>query len=156
MTQSDFQKNVSQLETVLDKYLREKAPSLPKNWKEFLVKIVPYFTILGVVLGVPAVLALLGMGTIFIPFSTIGGIMTGRPFLGLNYLIQALFLVIILVLEALAISPLFRKDKKGWQYLYYVALLNGVVNLFSFNLAGLIIGTGLSLYLLFQIKEYYR
>lgn len=156
MTQSDFQKNMSQLETLLDKYLREMAPALPKNWKEFLVEIVPYLAIIGVVIGIPAVLTLLGLSTVGLPFFMIGGAMTGRPFKGVSYLIANLFLIVTLVLEALAILPLFKREKKGWRYLYYAALVGGLSSLIRFDLIGLIIGTGLSLYLLFQIKEYYK
>ncbi len=156
MSQSDFFKIMGQLEALLDKYLREKAPSLPKDWKEFLVKISPYLAILGVIVLAPTVLAAFGLGTFVVPFGTMGGMMTGRPFLGLSYLIGVLFAAAQLVFIALAVSPLFKRAKKGWQYLYYAALLGGVSSLIRFYLGGLIIGTGLSLYFLFQVKEYYK
>ena len=156
MVKSDFSSMMKRLEGLLEEYLAKKAPGLPKNWKEFLVKITPYLVIIGVILGVPAVLALLGISSFVIPLGTFGGMMTGRPLLGVDYLIQVLFLIIVLFLEALAIAPLFRRKKKGWQYLYYAALINGLNSLIHFELGGLIIGTGLSLYLLFQVKEYYN
>lgn len=156
MSQSELKKNMSQLEAILDKYLREKAPSLPKNWKDFLVKIVPYLAIIGVILGVPTVLVLLGLNTVGLPFLMVGGAMTGRPFLGVSYLVANLFFIATLVLQALAISPLFKRQEKGWRYLYYAALVGGVASLIRFDLVGLIIGTGLPLYLLFQVKEYYK
>ena len=82
--------------------------------------------------------------------------MSGRPFLGIGYLINVIFLAVMIVLEALSISPLFKRSKTGWNLLYYSTLLGAVQNLLSFNLGGLIIGTLLSLYLLFQVKEYYK
>lgn len=156
MAQSDFSKTMGQLEALLDKYLREKAPALPKDWKEFIVKISPYLAILGLIALVPTILTLFGLSAFVVPFGTIGGMMAGRPFLGLSYLLSVLFAAVQLVLIALAISPLFKRAKKGWRYLYYMALLSGVSSLIRFDLAGLIIGTGLSLYILFQVKEYYR
>lgn len=156
MTQSDFPKTMGQLETLLDKYLRNKAPGIPKDWKEFIVKISPYLAIVFVILLAPNVLAAFGIGAFIVPFGTIGGMMAGRPFLGLNYWLSALFIAVEMVFMGLAISPLFKRAKKGWQYLYYATLLGGVSSLIRFDLSGLIIGTGFSLYLLFQVKEYYK
>lgn len=156
MNQSELKKNMFQLEAIFDKYLREKAPGLPKNWKEFLVKIIPYLAVIGVIMILPATLAIFGISSFLVPLGTFGGMMMGRPFLGVGYLINVLFLIIVLILQALAISPLFKRAKKGWRYLYYAALLNGLNSVIHFDLGGLIIGTALSLYLLFQIKEYYH
>ncbi len=156
MAQSDFSKTMGQLEALLDQYLRQKAPSLPKDWKEFLIKVSPYLAILGVIVLAPTVLAAFGLSAFIVPFGTMGGMMSGRPFLGLNYLLSVLFIGAEMVFMALAISPLFKRAKKGWQYLYYAALLGGVSSLIRFDLGGLIIGTGLSLYILFQVKEYYK
>lgn len=153
---SDFKSIMGQLESNLDLYLGKKAPQLPKEWREFLVKVAPYLAIIGVIIGIPGVLALLGVGTFIVPLGTIGGIVSGRPFLGVGFLINILFLGAMIVLEALAISPLFKRSKNGWNLLYYSTLLGAVQNLLSFNLGGLIIGTLLSLYLLFQVKEYYK
>lgn len=153
---SDFKSIMGQLESNLDEYLGKKAPQLPKEWRELLVKVAPYLAIIGVVLGVPGVLALLGLGTFIVPLGTFGGLVTGRPFLGFGYLINVLFLALMIVLEALSISPLFKRSKIGWRYMYFATLVGAVQNLINFNLGGLIIGTLLSLYLLFQVKEYYK
>lgn len=156
MSNQDFKKNFSQLEKVLEEYLKEKAPSLPQNWKEFLVKIAPYLTIVGVFFGVLGFLGLLGLGAFLFPVSTFGGLVTGRPFLGLSYLINLLIFVVTLIFQIISIPYLFKRQRKGWQYLYLAVLLNAVSSLISFDILGLIIGSGLSLYLLFQVKEYYK
>jgi hypothetical protein len=152
----DFKSIMGQLENNLDEYLGKKAPQLPKEWRELLVKVAPYLAIIGVVLGVPGVLALLGLSTFVVPLGTISGMVSGRPFLGFGYLINVIFLGVMIVLEALSISPLFKRSKTGWNYMYYATLIGAIQNLISFNLGGLIIGTLLSLYLLFQVKEYYK
>jgi len=40
--------------------------------------------------------------------------------------------------------------------MFYASLLGAVQNAVSFNLGGLVVGTLLSLYILFQIKSYYK
>ena len=67
-------------------------------------------------MGIPGVLALLGAGTILAPLGFVGGMMTGRPFLGMGYLVRILFLGVMVVLEALAIPGLFSKSKKAWTF----------------------------------------
>lgn len=153
---SDFKSLFGQLESNLDLYLGQKAPQLPKEWKEFIVKVAPYLAIFGVVFGIPAVLALFGFSAFVLPIGTLGGMMSGRPFLGVGYIVNVLFLVGVIILEALAISPLFKRSKTGWNYMFYATLLGAIQNLVSFNVGGLIIGTLLSLYILFQVKELYK
>jgi len=153
---TDFGSIFEKLEVTLGKYLGEKAPQLPKAWKDALVKFVPYLVIIGVVVGVLGFLALFGLGTFLVPLGTIGGMMTGRPFFGFSYISNILFLGVMVLLEGLAIPGLFSRSKKAWNFLYWSALVGVVQNVLSFNIGGLIIGGLLSLYFLFQVKEYYK
>jgi len=153
---TDFKSLFKSLEDNLDLYLGKKAPQMPANWKEFLVKIAPSLAIIGVILGIPAILALLGLSAFVVPLGTLGGIASGKPFLGVGYLVSIFFLIAIIILEALSISPLFKRSKTGWNYMYYATLLGAVQNLISLNVGGLIIGTLLSLYLLFQVRPLYK
>jgi len=153
---TDFKGMFGKLEVTLDEYLGKKAPALPKEWKEVLVKFTPYLAIIGVVMGIPGVLALLGMGTILAPLGLVGGMMTGRPFLGFGYIVSVLFLGVMILLEGLAIPGLFSRSKKAWTYLYWSALVGVVQNIVSFNVGGLVIGGLISMYFLFQVKEYYK
>lgn len=153
---TDFGSMFGKLEVTLGEYLGEKAPQLPKAWREVLVKFAPYLTIVGVVVGVLGFLALLGLGTFLVPLGTIGGMMTGQPFLGFGYILNIVFLGAIVLLEGLAIPGLFSRSKKAWTFLYWSALVGVVQNIVSFNVGGLVIGGLLSLYFLFQVKEYYK
>ncbi|MFA6532465.1 MAG: chromate transporter [Patescibacteria group bacterium] len=154
---TDFKGMFGKLEVILEEYLVEKAPfQLPKNVKEIIVKFSPYLAILGVVMGIPGVLALLGAGTILAPLGLVGGMMTGRPFLGFGYIISVVFLGVMIVLEGLAIPGLFSRSKKGWTFIYWSALVGVVQNIISFNIGGLVIGGLISMYFLFQVKEYYK
>jgi len=154
---TDFGGALKSLESTLEEYLVKKAPfQLPANVKEIIVKFAPYLAILGVVMGIPGVLALLGAGTILAPLGFVGGMMTGRPFLGVGFIVNVLFLGIMVLLEALAIPGLFSKSKKAWTFLYWSALVGVVQNIISFNIGGLVIGGLISMYFLFQVKEYYK
>ena len=154
---ADFGGAFKNLEGTLEEYLVKKAPfQLPENVKEIIVKFAPYLAILGVVMGIPGVIALLGAGTILAPLGFVGGMMTGRPFLGIGFIINVLFLGVAVLLEALAIPGLFSRSKKAWTFLYWSALVGVVQNVISFNIGGLVIGGLISMYFLFQIKEYYK
>jgi len=156
-SKADFKGALNNLEQILEEYLVKKAPfQLPKNVKEIIVKFAPYLAILGVVMGIPGVLALLGAGTILAPLGFVGGMMTGRPFLGMGYLVSIIFLGAMVVLEALAIPGLFSRSKKAWTFIYWSALVGVVQNIISFNIGGLVIGGLILMYFLFQVKEYYK
>ena len=155
--ETDFKGTFGKLEVILEEYLVEKAPfQLPKNVKEIIVKFAPYLAIIGVVMGIPGVLALLGAGTILAPLGLVGGMMTGRPFLGFGYIVSVVFLGVMILLEGLAIPGLFSRSKKAWTYLYWSALVGVLQNIISFNVGGLVIGGLISMYFLFQVKEYYK
>ena len=153
---TDFGSMFGKLEVTLGEYLGEKAPQLPENWKEVLVKFAPYLVIVGTVVGVMGFLALLGLGAFLVPLGTIGGMMTGQPFVGFSYISNVVFLGLMVLLEGLAIPGLFSRSRKAWTFLYWSALVGVVQNVVSFNVGGLVIGGLLSLYFLFQIKEYYK
>jgi hypothetical protein len=153
---TDFGSMLKKLEVTLEEYLGKKAPQLPKEWKETLVKFSPYLAIIGVVVGAFWFLALLGLGAFMAPLGFVGGMMIGRPFLGFGYIVNVLFFGAMVVLVGLAISGLFSRSKKAWNFLYWSALVGVLQNVLSFNLGGIIIGGGLSLYFLFQVKEYYK
>jgi len=153
---NDFNSLLGTLEKTLNEYLGQKAPQLPKAWKEIIVKFAPYLAVIGVILSIPAILALFGLGTMLAPLGMMGAVAAGRPFLGAGYIISIVFLVIVLILEAMAIPGLFNRTKPGWTYLYYATLVGAIQNIITFNIGGLLIGTLLGLYILFQVKEYYK
>ncbi len=152
----DFNSMLRTLEETLNEYLGKKAPTIPTNWKEIIVKFVPYLALLGVILSIPAILALVGLGTLLAPFGIVGGLAAGRPFLGFGYITSIIFLIVTLVLEIMALPGLFGRKKQGWTYSYYATLIGAVQNIITLNIGGLLIGTLLSLYVLFQVKEYYK
>jgi hypothetical protein len=143
--------NLSQLEALLEDYLVKKAPAIPANIKEAIVKFAPWLTLIALILSLPLVLAAFGLGAVALPFSYMAGIG-----FGLNYTLAMVVLAVSLVLQALALPGLFKRQLTAWRLIFYATLVSAVSNLLQFNLAGLLIGTLLGWYLLFQVKSYYK
>lgn len=149
---ADFKSSLGKLEDTLETYLVDKAPfQLPDGAKEFIVKFGPWIALVMLVLSLPMILLAVGLGALVAPFAVLGGVQAAAGF-GLGMI----FSLAMLVIEAIAIPGLFKRKLSAWRLMYYSTLLGGVQALVSFNLGGLVIGTGLSLYILFQIKSYYK
>ncbi len=141
---------VDELERRLDKFFAEKVWRLPTKAREVIVKIAPYLAILGLVMTVPMILTLLGF-SLLTPVYFLRGL-----HFGLTYLFSIMFLLIGAVLEVIIIPGLFKREKKAWKIMFWMSLINAVGAILKMDLGNLIIGTGLSWYILFQIKEYYK
>jgi hypothetical protein len=150
-TSTDVKSALNSLDTFLDLYLVKKAPSLPENVKELIVKFSPYLSIVALVFTVPALLALLGLYTFFSPAILLAGAQYS-----FGNIIGIVFLLATLALEAMAIPGLFARKASAWKLIFYVTLVSAVDSLIHFNLGGLIIGTAISLYFLYQVKSYYK
>lgn len=151
-TPSDIKSLVGQIEAQCDLYLVKKAPfAIPENIKEMIVKYGPYLSLILIVMSLPVILATLGVSSLLMPLSVIGG--TGYNFMST---LSGIFLLVTIILQIVALPGLFKRAASSWRLMFYSTLINAVYSLFSFNLGGLIIGTLLSLYVLFQIKSYYR
>lgn len=151
MAKTNSSSPLAQLENTLDLYCGQKAPALPTKWKETIVKVAPWITLIFLLLSLPAVLALLGIGALLTPVSYLGG-----PTFGITYTLSLVFLAITIVLEALSLPGLFKKSKQGWSFVYYSTLVGVISNIVYFNPGGIILGTVIPLYFLFQIKSYYK
>ena len=142
---------MEQLDQTLHQYLVKQAPKMPEKWQNVLVQYLPWITLIILILALPAVFALLGLSFLAAPLWMMAGV-----HVGMVYYLAMVFLIVTLVLEAMAIPGLMKRQKKAWRLLYYSALLSALYNLLSFNLWGLIIGTLVSFYILFQIEHLYH
>ncbi|MEN9407672.1 MAG: hypothetical protein RLZZ455_888 [Candidatus Parcubacteria bacterium] len=147
-------KTLTQLETTLELYFVKKAPALPLNIKEIIVKIAPYLTIISLILTIPAILLLFGLGSVATMLAPMGGVqtVTGLPTMWLGIVL----LIPVVILEAMAIPGLFARKATGWRYMYWAQLVGVVSNLVSLNIMGAIIGAIIGFYFLFQIKSHYK
>lgn len=143
--------NMKELEILLDEYLVKKAPALPANIKEIIVKFGPWVVLVLMLLAIPAMLAALGLSAVFMPVAAMGGYR-----MGLLTIISLVLGIAVLVLELMALPGLFKRQRQGWRFMYYATLVGAVSSAISLNIVSLIVGTLLSLYILFQIKSYYK
>jgi membrane-associated HD superfamily phosphohydrolase len=151
----DVKASMNQLETLLEEYLGQKAPAMPDNIKETLVSFAPYLAILGIVVTIPALFALLGIGALVGPFSAF----MGPGYLmhyGVMYMVGMAGLAISAVLEALAIGGLFKRSMSAWRLMYYSTLVSFVASVLQGSLVSALIGAVIGLYILFQVKAKYK
>ena len=133
----------------LDFYLVKKAPfQIPDNAKEWIVKYGPWITVVLLVLMLPAILFVLGVGSALMPF---GGYAYATGF-GL----AAIFLVINVGLMVAALPGLFARKMSGWNLMFYARLIGIVYSFLSYAFIGGIIGGIIGLYILFQIRPLYK
>ncbi|OGK08966.1 hypothetical protein A2767_03030 [Candidatus Roizmanbacteria bacterium RIFCSPHIGHO2_01_FULL_35_10] len=142
---------MKQLEDLLHEYLVKKAPALPTNIKETIVKFAPWAILVIFILTLPVILFVFGLGALMVPFSFMGGVTAGT-----NTVITFVFSAVQMVLEAMAIPGLFKNSRNAWNLVYYATLVGAVQYVVTFNLGGLLIGSLLSLYILFQVREHYK
>ncbi len=147
----DLKSYIADIEKLADEYLVKKAPAMPENIKELIVKFGPWISLILIIMAAPIVLGALGLGTFLMPFTYLGGIQAGFA-----YTVSMVFTVVVLVMELIALPGLFKRAKQGWTWMFYATLVQAVQNLVAMNLGGLIIGTLIGLYILFQIKSYYK
>lgn len=151
MTTISNSAGLSQLNNLLDEYLVKKAPALPVNIKEAIVKYGPWIDLILLLVTLPALLALFGLGTFLAPFAYLGGVQNG-----FSFTLGMIFLFISVVIQAVALPGLFKQTRASWNLLYWAALIHAIYSLITFSWINLILGTLISLYILFQIRSYYK
>ncbi len=133
----------------LDYYLVQKAPfQIPDGGREWIVKFGPWIALILLIISLPALLIVLGIGTLLLPF---GGVGYAQGF-GL----AAIALCINLVLTIMALPGLFARKMSGWRLMFYAQIVGLVSSLLSGNILGAIVGGLISLYLLFQVRTLYK
>lgn len=142
---------MDQLEKFLEDLFTKKITyQLPPKAKETIVKIAPWVTLIVIVLSLPAVFAIFGLGSFM---AGLGGF-SSRYYLGL------IILIIQVILMIMAFAPLQKRELKGWNYIYYSDLISIVYALFSSYTLGSfvwsLLGSAIGLYILFQVKSHYK
>src|SRR5690349_9923537 len=95
----------------LDFYLVKKAPfQLPAEVKEFFVKFGPWIALVLLVLWLPGLLVMLGVGTAFMPF--------GGAVYSVGFTFASVFLLAQLVLLGMALPGLFKRKMSAWRLLF--------------------------------------
>lgn len=132
--------------------ISKKLPQFPAGLKEFIVKFGPYLIAITVVVGVLALLSALGVGGM--NFGYYGYVAYGlSSYYGI---VNFITLAATTLLEGLALSGLFKRARSGWEFMFYANLASIVGNLLLTNIVGALIGGAISLYITFQVREYYK
>ena len=142
------EKAPSDLVGFLDFYLVKKAPfQIPGEIRELLVKFGPWIALVFLILSLPALLLMLGIGTAFMPF--------GGPMYAAGFTYLTVVLLAQLVLLGLALPGLFNRKMSAWKLLLYSQLIGIVFSLLNGSILGALIGGLIGLYILFQIRTLY-
>ena len=155
--EADLKGGLSQLETILDEYMVKKAPfALPKDVKEFIVKISPYLVIIFALIFLPILFSVLGLSAIFGPFAMMGRFGYG---IGLGYgaVVSLVAGFIALIMEIVAVPGLFKRTKSSWRLVFYASIVSFIGSVLSIHgIFGGIIGIIIGWYILFQVKDLYK
>lgn len=156
-----FSGPLASFEAWLYDMLYTKVPfKLPKSVQDVLVQFGPWITLIIAIVSVPAVLAIFGFGAMVSYYGALVGV-TYNP---MHYIAIAV-LVVQIVMMLLAVSPLLKRERKGWQLLFYSSTISVAYSLFDslgsgyFAIVGLIwglIGAAISYYVIFQIRAHYK
>jgi hypothetical protein len=147
------QLSMAKLDEFLELYLVKKAPGLPENIKEFIVKYGPYLSIVMMALMIPTLIAIFGLSSAFMPYAYMGGF---RP--GFNFSVSTIFMIGQIALQVVALPGLFKRAKSAWRLMFYASLVGLVYSVLSGVNAvlGGLISAVISLYILFQIRPLYK
>ncbi|MCC7543308.1 hypothetical protein IT415_01200 [bacterium] len=155
-------KSTGDLITVLEPYFTKQAPfQLPENARKTLVQWLPWINIVVAIFGALAALSLLTL--LGIANVATAGLVTAvaGPFLWVPFFA----LVAQVVIQFIAFPGLQAKKLSAWKLLFWADILSFVYNLlygFGYpsalfgNILGGLLGLVIGLYLLFQIKSYYK
>jgi Na+/H+ antiporter NhaC len=149
------EKKMAALESRLAPFF-EKAPHLPHGGRKTLVDIAPWLALIFGILGIFTILS----GGSFV--SMLSFSFFGYGFGQFSMLISLAAGLIASVLELLAYQPLLKREKKGWNYLFYAIVISAAAAVFSlivgygYGMGGQLLGTLVGLWLLFEIRGEYR
>ena len=137
------------LKNNLNLYFGQKAPALPEAARSFIVAVAPWLVIFSVIIALPDLLAVLGMGSIFAPSGY-----------SIHYSGILLISVAISLFGAffnlMAISGLFKRSLAGWNFVFYSSLFYVLSSLVAGSIVGALLGFLIDMYLLFQVRSYYH
>jgi len=156
-----FSGPLASFEAWLYDMLYDKVPfKLPKSVQDVLVQFGPWITLVVAIISLPAILTLFGIGAVASYYTALVGV-TYTP---MHY-IAIVVLVVQIVIMLVAVSPLLKRQRKGWQLLFYASTISVAYSLFDslgsggFAILGLIwglIGAAISYYVIFQIRAHYK
>jgi hypothetical protein len=132
----------------------KKAPALPANWREGLVKVTPWLALIFGVLGVLGALSAVGVLTAIAPLSVFSGA-AGVASYGGTVVAAWIWLAASVLLLAAYPGTKARKYS-GWSLLFWSVVVNTLGSVVAGELVSAVLGALIGFYFLFQIKSYYK
>ena len=133
----------------LDYYLVTKAPfQLPMNVKEAIVKYGPWISIVLLVLLLPPILVVFGIGSLLIPFA--------GPVYATSFTWLTLLTIVEVGMLVAALPGLFARKMQGWRMIFYSRILSIISLLLSGLVLNALVGGLIGLYILFQVRSLYE
>lgn len=159
------------LEKSLDELFVKNGPKLPEGFKKWLVKYLPWITVIIGVLTLLATLSLWRAGhTVneLVDYANqlsqaYGGESVSASKLGVGYWLALITLAAEAILYIAAFPALRQHKKSGWDLMFYALLVNVAYGFFAIftsyagvgNFIGSLIGAAIGGYFLFQIRSSY-
>lgn len=157
------------IEKIIEEWL-QPLPHLPITWRNWLAKNVWWITLVAVIISV---IVLFGFLTAVSLFSTVPTfyliVMHSSAIVGHSWLwllsayVSIALLVLAIVFEAMAISPLKALKKHGWDLIflaYLVGVVSGVISaILTLDILGLVntaISAAIGVYFIFEIKSHFK
>ena len=139
----------------------KNLPHLPENARKWLADNAWWLVLVGVVFSVFAIFSLFSLlGWV----SAVAGAYGVGP--GANVMLSAFLgiavLILVVILYALAISPLKAHLKRGWDLVFTASLISaagriisGIVGVDFGTILGSVIGLAISAYILFEVRDHF-
>lgn len=125
----------------------KKAPALPVNIQDTLVKITPWVALIFGILGVLAGLGAVGVS----PIAMFGGVNSS-----LMVLVSGVLTIVSSVLLLMAYPKTKALKMDGWKFLFWSTVVSLVSSLLVGAIVSAIIWGLVEFYILFQIKSHYK
>lgn len=125
----------------------KKAPALPANAKDTLVKITPWIALIFGILGILAGLGAVGVS----PVVVFGGVRNS-----MIVLLSGILTIVSSVMMLMAYPKTKALKLSGWTLLFWSSVVSLIGSLIIGSIVSAIIWGLIEFYLLFQIKSYYK
>lgn len=133
----------------------EKLPHLPESWKNVIVKVAPW---LSLIFGILSCIALLGAGLFGVLLSPL--IALSKGFFGILLFVSILLSLITSIFSILAFKPLQQMKKIGWDYSFYAFVISVISTVLGMvmpsNSIGSIVGILIGAYVIFEVRGKYH
>ncbi len=161
--------SIHKLEDKIEVWLKP-LPHLPTTWRKWLAGNVWWIVLVGVIISAFGIFSLFSALSFLTATTNYygavlqeAGVQVHGSLWSVSIYISIALLVVTVVLEAMAISPLKTQNKKGWDLMFLAYLIgiassviSALLNLEIMSLIGAAISAVIGAYFLFEIRSYFK